>query len=212
MDASIDGPSTRERIRDAALTRFAHDGVAATRLRDIADDVGVSTPLVLHHFGSKDGLRAACDEHVATRIRESKQQAMRQGPTLDVAEAFRELDEGPPLMAYLARTLADGTEHVAHLIDELVDDAVAYLEEGVATGVVKPSDHPRERAVVVVLWQLGALVLHEHAARLLGADLIGGSKGAMAWAMPATELLSHGLMDEALYARLRDAVAPVETH
>ena len=36
----------------------------------IAQDAGVSPGLVLHHFGTKDALRAACDEHVLRQIRE----------------------------------------------------------------------------------------------------------------------------------------------
>ena len=38
-------------------------GTAAT-LRAVAARAGVSAALVLHHFGSKEGLRAACDEHL----------------------------------------------------------------------------------------------------------------------------------------------------
>jgi AcrR family transcriptional regulator len=197
----------RDRILLAAVVRFAAAGVSGTRLRDIAEDAGVSTPLVLHHFGSKDGLRAACDEFVAARIRDRKRDAMRQGPALDVAATMRDLDEGPPLMAYLARTLVDGSEHVARLIDEMVDDAVAYLAEGVDTGVVRPSEHPRERAVVLILWQLGALVLHEHAKRLLGVDLTAGAADAIAWAVPASEILAHGMMDPAIHEQLLDALS-----
>jgi AcrR family transcriptional regulator len=194
--------STRERILAAAITRFARDGVSRTRLRDIAGDVGVSAPLILHHFGSKDGLRTACDAYVAARIRASKHDAMRKGLDLDVTAAFRSFADGPPLMAYLARTLVDGGEHVARLVDELVDDAVAYLAEGERTGLVRSSPRPRERAVVLVLWQLGALVLHEHAARLLGVDLTDGGSGALGWAAPASEILALGVIDPTMHARL----------
>ena len=39
-------------------------GFAGTTVRAIAAEVGVSPALLLHHFGSKDGLRDACDDHV----------------------------------------------------------------------------------------------------------------------------------------------------
>ena len=44
---AVDDPdrTARARIRDAAITRFAQDGIAATSLRSIAEDVGVSPPL-----------------------------------------------------------------------------------------------------------------------------------------------------------------------
>lgn len=197
--------TTRARIRDAAIAKFAADGVAATSLKSIADDAGVSTPLVIHHFGSKEGLRAACDEYVATEVRASKKEALAAGHSLDPFSAIRDAYEGTPLLMYLARTLADGSPHVDRLIDELVDDAVEYTAIGVDNGILKPTDHPREQAVVLTLWQLGALVLHEHAKRLLGADLSTG-EGAAVWGLACAEILARGVMDEGFYEKVRDTV------
>jgi AcrR family transcriptional regulator len=51
------GPSTsRTAILTAARRRFAEEGYAATSLRAIAGDAGVDPGVVLHFFGSKDGL------------------------------------------------------------------------------------------------------------------------------------------------------------
>lgn len=197
--------TARARIRDAAIVRFAAHGVAATSIKAIAADVGVSPPLVIHHFGSKEGLRVACDAYVAAVIRDRKRAALAAGPGMDPLEALRQADQGPPLMRYLAQTLTEGSHHVAGLIDEMVDDAVAYMAEAVDNGLLKASDHPRQRAVVLVVWQLGALVLHEHVERLLGADLTGDAEGLLAWAVPAAEILSRGVFDEGLYERLRAA-------
>lgn len=52
-------------IRDEALRLFAEHGVDAVSLRQVAAAAGVSPGLVVHHFGGKDGLRAAVDEHAA---------------------------------------------------------------------------------------------------------------------------------------------------
>jgi AcrR family transcriptional regulator len=196
--------TARARIRDAAITRFAADGVAATTLKAIAADAGVSPPLVAHHFGSKDGLRAACDEHVAARIRAGKHATLTGG--LDPLSGLRQIGEGPPLVRYLARTLADGSEHVRVLLDELVDDAVEYMERGVEHGLLKPTDRPRERAAVMILWQFGALVLHAHVERLVGADLMSDDPADFAsWALAAGEILTHGVITETLFEQLRQA-------
>ncbi|MFF5209097.1 TetR/AcrR family transcriptional regulator [Streptosporangium sp. NPDC000396] len=56
--------TAQARIRNAAIAHFARDGFQKTNLRAVAADVGVSIDLIFHHFGSKDGLRTACDEHV----------------------------------------------------------------------------------------------------------------------------------------------------
>src|SRR5699024_4692668 len=53
----------RARFRNTALRLFAERGFAATTIRDVAAAARVSAALVRHHFGSKDGLREACDTH-----------------------------------------------------------------------------------------------------------------------------------------------------
>ncbi|HLK41653.1 MAG TPA: TetR/AcrR family transcriptional regulator [Polyangiaceae bacterium] len=46
----------RTAILDAAERRLVESGPAAIRLQEVAKDVGVSHPTVLHHFGSREGL------------------------------------------------------------------------------------------------------------------------------------------------------------
>jgi AcrR family transcriptional regulator len=46
----------RSAILDAAERRLAESGPAAIRLQEVAADVGVSHPTVLHHFGSREAL------------------------------------------------------------------------------------------------------------------------------------------------------------
>jgi AcrR family transcriptional regulator len=209
-DVGAPGPAdqdrtARARIRDAAIHRFADAGVDGTSIRSVAAEAGVSPALVIHHFGSKDALRGACDEHVAAMIREQKRAALRSGAAMDPLGALRSYRSGPPLLRYLARTLVDGSPRVAQLVDELVEDAVAYTEEGVAAGTLTPSEQPRARTTVLTIWSLGALVLHEHLQRLLGADLTGDPADLGPYAVPAAELLTHGLLHEDVYAQVRDA-------
>ncbi len=166
-----DDRTTAARIRDAAIECFAEAGVAATSIRTIAARANVSPALVIHHYGSKEDLRVACDEHVAAIIRDVKSKAMAAGASFDPIAALARQSEGPPANKYLARTLVDGSTHVAELVDEIVEDALAYTEIGVQSGMMKPTQYPRERAAILTIWALGGLVLHEHLARLVGVDI-----------------------------------------
>ena len=63
--------TARARIRDAAIELFAERGIGSATIRDIAQAAGVSSGLVRHHFGSKDGLRRACDEYAMAEGRQA---------------------------------------------------------------------------------------------------------------------------------------------
>ncbi|MGZ0148549.1 TetR/AcrR family transcriptional regulator [Kribbella sp. WER1] len=64
VDARSSDLTARARLRLAALKLFAEHGFEATSTRAIATEAGVSHALLRHHYGSKDGLRAAVDEDV----------------------------------------------------------------------------------------------------------------------------------------------------
>jgi len=59
-----DDRTLRAVIRDEALRLFAEHGPGAVSVRQIAAAAGVSPGLIVHHFGSKDGLRDAVDQYV----------------------------------------------------------------------------------------------------------------------------------------------------
>jgi AcrR family transcriptional regulator len=66
---------TRRAILDAARRRLAEGGPEAIRLQEVARDVGISHPAVLHHFGSRDGLTQAlaqdAQEQLSTAVLEA---------------------------------------------------------------------------------------------------------------------------------------------
>jgi AcrR family transcriptional regulator len=90
----------RELILDAAERRLARDGPAQLRLQEIAADVGVSHPAILHHFGNRETLVAAVVERALERLR-------REVVTALTAESFGDADAAA-LLARLVRTLSAG--------------------------------------------------------------------------------------------------------
>lgn len=140
---------------------------------------------------------------------------MASGGAFDVTAAFRTVGE-IPAAKYLARTLVDGSPHVAELVDEIVADAIAYVGMGVDTGMIKPSKYEQERAAILTIWGLGALVLHEHLQRLLSvditADFSADPKAVSAYMAPILEIYSQGFLTEKTVQLMSEAfVAPTET-
>lgn len=63
-----DAESARQAILDAAERRIVASGPSALRLQDIAKDIGVSHPTVLHHLGSREALLKAVIERAVESI------------------------------------------------------------------------------------------------------------------------------------------------
>jgi TetR/AcrR family transcriptional regulator, repressor for neighboring sulfatase len=60
----------RRLILEAAQTRLATTGPEGLRLQEIAAAAGVSHPLILHHFGSREGLVRALTREAAAELRD----------------------------------------------------------------------------------------------------------------------------------------------
>ncbi len=113
--------TARARIRDAALELFATRGVRGTTIRGVAEAAGVSPGLVQHHFGTKQGLREACDDYVMQSIRTLKSQALDEGSS-DPGFLSAIVRGSEQLRRYLA--LASAEKDPAGLSD---DEALALL-------------------------------------------------------------------------------------
>lgn len=204
-----DDRTARARIRDAAITCFAEHGVHATTVRAIAAAADVSPGLVIHHYGSKNGLRVACDEWVARRIQEVKSDAIKAGLDMSPLGAVRLLEGGPPIARYLAQTLVEGSPYVADLVDSLVANALAMSQRSVAAGLMNPTDDAYARAAVITVWSLGALVLHEHLERLLGEDpVIGDTENSPRYMRAVVDILSNPPLAAATGRLVADAFEP----
>lgn len=170
--------TARARIRDAALNQFAARGVKAATLKDIADAAGVSVGLVQHHFGSKDGLREACDQHVRDVVLGASSQ-VQEGA--DVSPEFLRgmYDASELSVRYLARALVEGSPAAAALFDEGAEAAERFFAETWPEEFSPGEAKVRERAVVMAAMHLGTIVLHEHLSRRLGIDVLQRANSSM---------------------------------
>lgn len=146
------------RIRNAALLRFARDGFG-TGLRTIAADAGVTAGLITHHFGSKDGLRRACDAEVLRLTEEVKRSSTYFGGPTDLMTQMSQVEEYIPATAYAMRSLMEGGELATTLMDLFVGDTVSYMSDAVKAGTVTPSHNEEARARYLLYAGFGALLL-----------------------------------------------------
>jgi TetR/AcrR family transcriptional regulator, regulator of cefoperazone and chloramphenicol sensitivity len=156
---SADDLTAAARIRAAAIEQFGEHGFGVG-LRSIAEAAGVSAALVIHHFGSKAGLRKACDNYVAEEIRSTKSEAMRSSEPGTWFVKLAEIESYAPMMAYLVRAMQSGGELAKMLSRRMIDNAESYLEEGVRAGTLKPSRDPRARAKYLAITGGGGFLMY----------------------------------------------------
>lgn len=94
----------RRLILDAAEERLASQGPEGLRLQDIARDIGISHPAILHHFESREGLVRALISRANSQLRDKMLTALGGG-----------------------HTSADAADHIGHVFEALSDRGTARL-------------------------------------------------------------------------------------
>ncbi len=106
-------------ILDAAQALISSTGPGGLRLQDIAAEVGLTHPVILHHFGSREGLMRALNERILDDLRQR-----------------------------LTTTLADASEPSPDLVDRLLENVFTVFRGGLAQRLVwlgadaVPADDP----------------------------------------------------------------------
>lgn len=187
------------RIRDAAIEQFGEHGFGIG-LRAIAEAAGVSAALVIHHFGSKDGLRKACEDYIAETIRGTKTEALQSNDPATWFAQMAEIEEYAPLMAYLVRSMQTGGDLANLLWRRMIDNAEEYMDEGVRAGTIKPSRDPKARARYLAITGGGGFLLYiqmHETPTDLRAVLRDYSREMI---LPALEVYTEGLLaDRTMY-------------
>lgn len=212
-DASPPDGDARQRILAAAIDLYGNYGFNAVTIKDIAEQVGVSAPLVIHHFGSKAALRKACDRHVTEAVHRTKTESVRLHEPMPRNHFFEMLHANRHLMKYLLRAFVAGGEEVDALFDQMVEDSLQYTAEAEELGLVYPSANPRHRSVVMLLQSFGALMLHHQMRRHLGASPVDGPPEALLPYISAVmELYTQPVLNGEMYQELMEQASTQKGH
>ncbi|MET7338752.1 TetR/AcrR family transcriptional regulator [Nonomuraea sp. NPDC005650] len=157
------GLRRREQIVGAALELFASGGYRGTGITEVAEQVGITEPAVLYHFGTKVGLLRAVVEQHADLSRSFARDAAEVGGLAGIRQipAFARRSTGEPALIKLFSVLlaenfeVDGPAHdffVEHY-RALRASVVELIEAGQRRGEFRADADPRLKAIEI----LGAL-------------------------------------------------------
>ena len=159
---------TRARLLDAAIARFAADGLEAS-FDTVAADAGVTKGALYHHFASKRGLveavyREAIQRHAARVVAASSSGTGRERLLGLVASSVELYSSGTPFYRLLAQLqeAASRSPSLATIAERSQANQLAYFTAAVARGQrdgsIRADLDPEALAFVVRAAVLGLLV------------------------------------------------------
>jgi AcrR family transcriptional regulator len=201
MRSIEDDRTTRAVIRDEALRLFAAHGVAAVSLRQIAAAARVSPGLVVHHFGSKEGLRTMVDQHVVATFEAmlgelagpEASQMFDANATPSVVDAIvSHLPPDSPLPAYLRHLLVGDTDAGRQIFGRLFEASTAAVAAMAQAGLASPGADPPVRAAFLLANDLAVFLLRDRITEVIGTDPLS-REGMTRWAGEVLAVYAAGI-------------------
>lgn len=193
--------TARAVIRDAALRLFAEHGPEATSVRAIASAAQVSPALVLHHFGSKQGLREAVDARVAAAFEEffdlERPEDVAAMLTDVSGSSFVEVFNAAfppdsPLPAYLRRLLLTGDPAATAIFVQWHHSTMLLLETLEQMGLARPAEDAHTRAAFTLAADLAVLLLRAPLSAALDYDPMSAD-GIQRYAREVQRIYTRGI-------------------
>jgi AcrR family transcriptional regulator len=205
MRSAPDDRTARAVIRDEALRLFATHGPEVVTVRQIASAAGVSPGLVVHHFGSKDGLRQEVDQHVLDVFEAMFGELTGDGGaelldpaagTSSLSETLaRHLPDDSPLPDYLRRLLLSDTDAGRLLFRRLYELSRGALDGLATAGLATLGQDPAVRAALLLANDLALFLLRDRLTEVLGLDPLSAD-GMTRWAPEMLSIYAGGLNAE----------------
>lgn len=201
MRSTRDDRTTRAVIRDEALALFAAEGPAGVSLRRVAAAAGVSPGLIVHHFGSKEGLLEVVDQHVLDVFEAMLAEMTGPGapPVTDPGSAGSlaamiagHLPPGSPIPAYLRRLLLSDSDAATRLFGQLFETSRGALAALEGAGAAARGADPSVRAAFLLVNDLAVFLLRDRLTEVLGEDPLSEA-GMARWAREVLAVYAAGL-------------------
>lgn len=162
-ELGVDDRSTRAQILDASLICFAHAGYSGTSLNDIAAEVGIRRPSLLHHFASKEALYGEVFERLLSdwfaRLVGAVDSPATGWPKVEgvLRAGFGFFADNPNYVILMRREAIDGGVHLgidlAAVLRPMFDQAADYFRREMDAGTFR-----QQNAEQLLLTGYGALL------------------------------------------------------
>ena len=161
--AAVDGKPPKERLLDAAIEYVAANGMGDLSLRALAAALGTSHRMLIHHFGSKEGLWVEIVRTVEQRQRDLLGEIL-PDPSAGIRESmrawWRHISDPalwPNERLFFELYALQGRAHTTELLDGIVESWVEPAAQiNIALGV--PPDLARAHARLGVAVTRGLLL------------------------------------------------------
>jgi AcrR family transcriptional regulator len=204
--SSSDDRTTPARIRDAAVEVVGRQGWDKTTTRQIASAATVPVGLVNYHYGSKDGLRQACDDWVIERLAEDKGLILGAGPLPRMDTYIDDHPELRPITEYIGQCMRSGGPVAEHFFERMVELTRDMMVLAADAGTFRRYDDPYAAAVILVAYGAGASLFGGTIARLLGGVNLLDTDTYNRYVRTTIEIYTHPLITDERY------LAALDTH
>jgi TetR/AcrR family transcriptional regulator len=150
VQATTSGAGTKELIVEVARRRFADHGFSSTSLTEIADEVGIRRPSLLHHFPSKEALYQevlmADLADWGTLVHDAVADPTEGWPQVErvVRAAFKFFEDHPEFVRLIRREALDGgpmlSEQLRVVLRPMFDQGVTFLQAQMDAGRLRRYD------------------------------------------------------------------------
>ena len=162
-------------------------------MRQIAAAAGVSPGLVIHHFGSKDGLKEAVDTHVVGIVDSMLNEMDGKGWSEGLVETvLRRLPADSSVPAYVCRLLLTGSPAATLLFRRIYAASSAWVDRAVELGVLRRGGDTAVRTAFLLANDLAVLLLREQLGDVLGVDPLS-PEGLLRWAGEVIAIYRDGI-------------------
>jgi AcrR family transcriptional regulator len=169
---------TRAQLIEVATSAFARDGIAATSLRAIAKEAGVSPALVVHHFGSREKLIEDCIIKALGLWVSEKQEFLDVSLSTALSKWQGAIAEHGVKLQFFRQVLVAGGEPANILFSRMVKESEMMIRAQMDKGQMREAENIPDLALLMTLHGLAPLIMQDQVNNHLGGNFLEPELGS----------------------------------